>query len=283
LAACNSQAITQTIAPSPSAIPTATTRPLPVIQFLPADQTWRERQAEEDGFTLGVGIYAINKDIVFLLGGLRVPAGTSQSTLLRSEDGGEHWVEVMKPIPANNILQVEFMDDGIGWALAMWTVEGAGDITLYHTTDYGETWQEWANVPKRQWYGYPIKMSFSDKKHGQIDMVYDEGLPDTNRIAYITTVDGGVTWQENGSLTLNAFKSPEDDKGDYFEVVSAYIRKNSKDYSQSVGFDGSLWKVDVEESADQIIVRKRVETGNWISTSVLSQKYKYVDGRVIIP
>jgi hypothetical protein len=283
LAACNSPQITQTITPSPSAIPTITPTLFPVVQFLPAEQPWGDWQAKDDGFTLHCGIYAFNKDIVFLLGNLGVSTGTAQSSLLRSTDGGQHWVEVMKAIPGNNLLGLELTDKGTGWALVMWTVEGPGEITLFHTVDYGENWQEWSKVPKRDWYGYPIRMSFSDEKHGQIDIVYDEGLPDTNRIAYLTTSDSGLTWEESGSLPLNVFKSANDDKGDFFDAVYSYIRKNSMNYSQSIGYDGSLWKVDNRGNPAQITISKRFETGDWIITSILPKKYKYSDGQVLIP
>lgn len=128
--ACSSVPPTPVSTLLPAATPTTTSLPISVVQFLPFQNSWGEWQAKDTGFSLAIGIYAQSKDVAFLLGNLRVPAGASRSTLLRSKDGGQSWVEVMEPVSGSSVIEIEMTTEGIGWALVMWTVEGPGSITL---------------------------------------------------------------------------------------------------------------------------------------------------------
>src|SRR6185436_16101431 len=169
---------TSTIAPViPSA--TATFIPEPVIEFLSPNLLF---PPDEYGLTLDAGIYALSKDIVFLFGSLYNAPGTQQSTILLSDDGGKHWIEVMDPQKGSSVLDFQMLDTGEGWALVMWVVEGPGAPILFHTKDFGKTWMKLSEVPKPEWNAYPANMAFFDSKNGQMVMSVFGGLND--RLAF---------------------------------------------------------------------------------------------------
>ena len=153
----------------------------------------------QDGLTFNIGgIYAINKDMAFIFGGLSVPRGTIGSLLLRSTDGGVHWKEVLNPINYNDITHVVFIDNGEGWAISTWTPEGNAGTRLWHTTDYGETWQESTGHPPS---GYGIRVF--DSKHMQVKFLDWWANPNTDRYMIWDSYDGGTTWAESFSIPVN--------------------------------------------------------------------------------
>ena len=142
-------------------IPTACKRPVhepsaPTIEFLTdsfdaGDIGWMTEQADEFGVDLNVsGLCAIDKDVAFLFGGVGVAAGTIRSLLLQTVDGGKSWREVMSPVLGSELTHVAFSDHQHGWALAMWAVEGPGNMLLFGSTDEGKSWRELTDLNNRQ-------------------------------------------------------------------------------------------------------------------------------------
>ena len=113
-------------------------------------------------------------------------------------------------------------------------------------------------------------MDFSDALHGQIDILYDLGLPPDNRVAYLTTSDGGATWLETSSLSLGE----ELDRWASSTAVAAY-EDNSL---QSTASDGSVWELEPPtEAAPEYLISRRYE--NAVQTYTLPVHYSYpVDG-----
>jgi hypothetical protein len=267
--------------------PTVTPAPPPVavIQFTatPIDLDgvqWMEGQALEYGLSLAPsGIYALSQDTAFLFGGLRVPAGTIRSFLLRSEDGGQQWQEVMEPERGSEVRFLALVEGGHGWALVQWTVEGAGPISMYGTTDGGRAWQKLSDVPLWQWYGYPVRMAFFDELHGQIDVIYDAGLPPTNRIAYLTTADGGVSWQETSSLPLG---SPREDA--YSTLVAPYFADSAAAARrESAAQDGSTWRLESSQTLPGSFVTRRLPAEGTSITHSIPVHFTYSGGIVSLP
>ncbi len=180
--------------------PTPTPPPFATVAFLktridPGGLQWMEDLAARDGLDLSIaGIDALDKDRVYLFGGLSTRPGTFRSVLLRSDDGGLHWAEVMPPVIGSDIQQITLVGQNQGWALVLWTVEGPGPVLLYHTADAGLTWTPLVEIPKKMALGYPYRMVFSDEMHGQIDM------KEWEQLVILTTSDGGRTWRETGSV-----------------------------------------------------------------------------------
>ena len=90
------------------------------------------------------------------------------SFLLRSTDGGLHWQEVMLRVPGSEVIQLTFIGEGEGWALVEWMSEGTGSAILYHTTNYGESWEELAKVPFFGGHSATVDVRFLTSQHGQI-------------------------------------------------------------------------------------------------------------------
>ncbi len=256
-------------------IPEAT--PEPIIKFLPPN--FLLGNANDYGVYLSVGIFAINKDIAFLLGGIGEPSSGQQSTLLRSEDGGRHWLEVMNPQKGSSVVDFQMLETGEGWALVMWTVEGPGTPILFHTTDNGLTWTKLSEVPKPDGFGVPAGMIFFDHKNGQMIMSVVGGLHD--RLAFITTTDGGLSWKETGS-----YIPPFDDYRLRASAITELYTANLKNFTQSTSLDNSSqWKVELVDKSI-IIYRQLFENYSWSKWEILStlpQHFDYKDGQIIVP
>jgi hypothetical protein len=202
----------------------------------------------KNGLTFYIrGIYAINKDIAFIFGGLSVPGGTIGSLLLRSTDGGIHWKEALNPINYNDITHVVFIGNGEGWAISTWTPEGDAGTRLWHTTDFGETWQENKGHPPTT-----IGIRVFDGKHMQVQSLNWWANPNTDRYMIWDSYDGGTTWAESFSVPVKDTNvesvaeayadTPGGRYGNYFQCD---VWKTA---CTAYGQDGSKWQIqDVYE------------------------------------
>ena len=190
-------------------IPAACKRPAPepsapAIEFLTDtfdldDIGWMSEQADESGVDLDVsGLCAIDKDVAFLFGGLRVPAGTIRSFLLRT---ARTWHEVMPAVRGSEVTHVTFTDDRHGWALALWTVEGPGTMLLSGSVDGGRTWRQVTEIQRSEGHavpdGWPLTMTFADASKGEIEIAYDGESASVNApslvVETLVSDDGGVS------------------------------------------------------------------------------------------
>lgn len=199
----------------------------------------------KDGLEFDIrGMYAINKDIAFIFGGFTVSAGTIRSLLLRSTDGGNHWNEVMSPINVNDLTHVVFIGNGEGWAITTWTLEGELGTRLWHTTDYGETWQESeAHPPVNSITGIRI----FDNKHLQIKSLFWWANPYADRYQIWDSYDGGTNWVESFNIPVNgknvdavmeAYADPPG--GQYGNYYQCKMRESA---CVAYGQDGSKWQI----------------------------------------
>jgi photosystem II stability/assembly factor-like uncharacterized protein len=194
-------------------IPTACKRPAhepsaPAIKFLTdsfdaGDIGWMTEQADEFGVDLNVsGLCAIDKDVAFLFGGVGVAAGTIRSLLLQTVDGGKSWHEVMSPVLGSELTHVTFSDHQHGWALAMWAVEGPGNVLLFGSTDEGKSWRQLTDFQQSPGHavlgGFPLSMTFTSALNGEIELVIEgesTSIDDTRmEIGTLGSDDGGATW-----------------------------------------------------------------------------------------
>lgn len=198
----------------------------------------------KNGLTFHIrGIYAINKDVAFVFGGLDVPGGTIGSLLLRSTDGGVHWKEVLNPVDYHDITHVVFIDNGEGWAISTWQMEGELETRFWLTTDYGETWQESKGHPPTS-YG----ISVFDSQHLQVKSLDWWANPNTDRYMIWDSYDGGATWAESFSIPVNDTSVQS--------IVEAYADTPGGKYGNyyqcdlwktactAYGQDGSKWQIE---------------------------------------
>ena len=232
--------------------------------------------AEEFGVDLSVnGLRAIDKDVAFLFGGIRVPVGTMRSFLLRTGDGGKSWQEWMPPVPGSELIDVVFLDPQHIWALAQWAVEGPGNPQLFRSTDGGKTWRELATIVRSQGHpppgdaDVPLRMTFTSALKGEIELAlvnYNEAtsLDDSQEeVETLATADGGVTWRMIRRETRKA--SPVDTE------AAQRVR----------GFDNTEWELATPAFREPITIRRfDREQGRWRVTT-LPTHFQFQRGRVL--
>ena len=259
--------------------PAAVEPSAPVVRFHPDsfdldDIGWMSEQADEDGVDLDVtGLSAIDKDVAFLFGGVRVPAGTIRSVLLRTADGGKTWGEVMPPVLGSVLTHVVFADELHGWALAIWSVEGPGTMLLFGSMDGGRTWRELTEIQRSAGHavpdGWPLTINFMDASKGEIAIAYEgesESIEDSSRvIETLVTDDGGSTW--NMARRATRALSPEE------EAAPANRQR---------GFDDTEWVLEVPSGDEHSITVRRFdrERNRWLSMP-LPRHFQYERGRVV--
>jgi hypothetical protein len=221
------------------------------------------------------GITAVDSGELFIYGFLEsVFEGWRRSVILKSVDQGLSWNEVFEPIDNNFILFVSFIDENQGWLLCAWALETIDDLKLYKTSDGGESWTFVSEIPMWQWYGSPTRMQFLTPDYGEMDIVYIGGAPGTDKISFLSTSDGGVTWSEKSILpTVSQNVS----------VYDAYRRSIPSRFI-SFGTDESIWIVNDRRVSDsfyelQILMPFAAE---WQSVSRIANDYTFNDGQVSI-
>jgi hypothetical protein len=213
-------------------------------------------------------IYAVT-DQILLLQGYKIVNGEIVFTLFRSENSGRDWVEVYAPpkpkgfqVPDNDLFsggefKFSFLDDGSGWLISSWVWDSEGLIGLSadFTNDFGRTWSRLTEITPPANFDL-LRASFIDKRHGEIDLVCDD------RIAFFTTIDGGITWSETGSYSL--YKSLwTGDKQDYLYSINRYIDHNYPDTPMITNYGSDYWRIIYQMDPFQISIQQRYSNGGW--------------------
>jgi hypothetical protein len=243
----------------------------PLVQFMdvsgdPKMQSWAEQWGVDvGGANLRISsIYPLSTDVAFLMGRLEAPTVNAswRSCLLRSEDGGRHWREVLPPVTGSDVLTTTFVGPDHGWALAMWTVEGPGDPLVYRTSDAGRSWSEPTKITKRLFDGTPANLQFTDEKTGRLWIVYAEKL----EVDVLLTTDGGATWNLDERLPWNL-----DNKNRYISAAT-----------EAASPDGGYWRVEHLKAPERIVVSRRAASQDeWTVAGTLPAHYAYATGRVL--
>jgi len=110
-------------------------------------------------------------DVAHVTGNTFVMVGY-EGRILRSEDGGQNWTEIQRPVDIS-LTQVTFVDD-YGWAVGH-------HGTIVHTRDGGKTWTAQKSNTEKSIFA----VSFTDKLHGWA--CGDEST-------WLWTDNGGESW-----------------------------------------------------------------------------------------
>ncbi len=247
----------------------------------------REIAAKQNGLDLVVWICGVNENLAFLFGnmlGLDGEPQPMQSTLLRSDDGGMHWNEVMSPLNDSTIYRFTMLASGKGWALIGNLSDKPYKYSLYQTIGYGLTWKQISNIPLSST-EYPIvlQMIFSDELHGQIDMLYGETI--RKYLETLTTNDGGESWKQ-----ANIY-NPGFDVITNSTILDSYraLIKNSTDsvnlnYSGFWTLDGRYGDPDTHEiTITRDIFNYAPPRNDQIQKIILPKHFDYKDGQIILP
>ena len=197
----------------------------------------------------------------------------SGGMILRSEDGGDNWRVVRRGRIYSRLYDIDFIDDGRGWAVGwdfVLTTEDGGHTwsehsenrvdgqaveflstsdgwiasrhgTLHRTLDGGETWERIDDLDVT---GEPHfwDMAFVDSTHGWV--VGQHGV-------ILCTLDGGETWasQQSGVdalLTSVSFVDPSEG------WVVGYTREKGTSYILHTADGGSTWVVQTEVEGEEL-------------------------------
>lgn len=222
------------------------------------------------------GITTVDSNELFIYGSLNsVSKGWEEkSVILKSVDQGLSWDEVFEPIDNNSIMFVSFIDKDQGWLLCAWTVEATSDLKLYKTSDGGKNWAFVSKIPMSHWYGFPSQMQFITPDYGKMEFVYIGGAPETDKISFMSTSDGGVTWSEDSSLHASS---------QHFAVYDGYNRTVPPHFI-SFGTDYSIWMLNTRSLTNsfytlQVLMSSSAE---WQSSIRIADDYTFKNGQVSI-
>lgn len=133
------------------------------------------------------GLAAVSKDVAWV--------GGTQGQVLRTVDGGKHWLNVSPPgAEALQFRDVEAFDAKRAVVLSIGTGE---DSRIYRTVDGGKSWTEtFRNTDTNAFYDC---FAFNDNKHG---LALSDPVDGKFRIA--ATSDGGKSWKVQSSAGMPA-------------------------------------------------------------------------------
>jgi photosystem II stability/assembly factor-like uncharacterized protein len=255
--------------PSLAQISTPIPRSLTSIEFLNRQglnfPEGVERNAAQGGVSLEFdGICAIDKNIAFLYGQTDVGA-----TLLRTTDKGKQWQEGITQAPSSSVRYVVFSNNSIGWALVEnFQGEAGGPITLYRTTNTGQTWKALSMVPTKSTYWHLINVQFVNPQQGHIDIFYDNfDYIDRPHIAILTTLDGGLTWQETKRLDGIA--------------ADLYSYNHHLQRDRSTASDGTYWQVEHQWNERKILVKQKLPGNKLFVLNVIPMDWGYKKGQIV--
>lgn len=221
------------------------------------------------------GITTVDSNELFIYGSLNsVSQGWKKSVILKSVDQGLSWEEIFEPINSNSIMFVSFIDKNQGWLLCAWTVEDISDLKLYKTFDGGKNWSFVSKIPMLHWYGFPSRMQFITPDYGKMEFVYIGGAPGTDKISFMSTSDGGITWSEDSSLPTASQR---------FSVYDGYIHTVPPQFT-TFGTDDSIWMLNDQRVTGsfyklQVLMPNSAE---WQHSSMIADDYTFNNGQVSI-
>ena len=149
---------------------------------------------------------------VFVSGNLHGTAGTLESILLGSSDGGVSWKEATPRIQGAAIELVQFYDLQHGWAAGELQYPLPHDPFFLVSTDGGESWRR-KPVTSGGGSGSVQTFSFDSVQHGEL--IVDSGKGATGgRYGFFESQTGGDSWMirsATGEMPRLKHPAPETD------------------------------------------------------------------------
>jgi hypothetical protein len=238
--------------------------------FPMAQSPWVDQiLTDEIGLELS-GIHGINEKAVLIYGGFAV-GGFFRSLVLRSDDGGKSFREVMVPEELSYTSEIFFSAGGIGWAVVKRCPEGIESANLYQTQNSGSDWHKAGALPNHGQGSYDtLGLRFSDVNHGEIwaeNLRIDEKGTEHIEFCLCRTTDGGQTWQWTDMCCQ------EDDFD--FNWIKPDI---------STASNGTQWRKTLSKGDGDPqwigLQRRRPGEIKWETVALIPRKFKYDNGHL---
>lgn len=121
--------------------------------------------------------------------------GAGGQSILRTLDGGAHWLDASPPGVSSSPAVNAYFDPFDAWvAAASFGSANSSSITVYHTSDGGQTWQAGAPISLSDG-GGPGLLDFIDSQHGWM-MAGLGAAAGSEGVAILQTTDGGMHWRQ---------------------------------------------------------------------------------------
>lgn len=130
----------------------------------------------------------------FVFGDYRTKDRTLRSLLLRSEDGGETWMEAGPVADAATLDSAVFVDEDNGW-ISGYAEDGPGRFRPFflNTSDAGANWRRWDVAPgSEDRFGSIVEFRFDSPKHGYV--VIERAAVEGDEFELYETFNAGRSW-----------------------------------------------------------------------------------------
>jgi photosystem II stability/assembly factor-like uncharacterized protein len=135
----------------------------------------------------------------------------THTVVLKTSDGGENWHLTLDATNGSFVKEeIFFLNENQGWFLTQWQI-AATFPTLYHTQDFGETWQEFSSLHDAitAQGGIPSfttaeNLRFKSEQEGLV-IGKTFNVEGENIQGFLKTNDGGKTWQKINNIPPEYF------------------------------------------------------------------------------
>lgn len=131
---------------------------------------------------------------IVVAGSVRTAAGTLESVLLTSADGGGSWTEPVDRVAAGALEIAQFLDGEVGWIGGQRTVDGAvSEPFLLFTKDGGEDFdQRFVVAGGETQEGFILQLQFDSPDHGYL--ILEKPNAAVDRFRLYESYNGGRSW-----------------------------------------------------------------------------------------
>lgn len=157
---------------------------------------------------------------------VRSPDNSGMRQVRTTDDGGEHWTEIVFPEP--RIASFSFVTSPS--RIVVETEDFLGFSKLWSTIDQGKTWQQ-IHLPTE----YVYQIYFVND-----EIAFMDGNPTEFPMGYYKTTDGGVTWVEMDAPFNNwsAIHFRNAHEGFIINPVYVFIEQGWEGYEMRTSFEG---------------------------------------------
>ena len=181
------------------------------------------------------GIVALDGETAFLFGSLGAGPMFSRTFVLRTDDRGASWTELMERMPGSKVVEMAVCGDRV-WVLVSFTVEEVEAPELWVSANRGLDWEHRGPLPggRRAWLR-EVKLDGTRGGELVVEVDLEDEEQAVTEVLRVRSDDDGVSW-----ALLEQHSEPG-------AVARHPLGELVRD--ESVAGDGSAWRLRVAEDA----------------------------------